>query len=116
MQRCSELELKLLQFKYTGLQKDEIKAHYVEISPYCKLRTIEVGFNNRVTSDIDSISDKPKLVFIHGYGASGATFWRIMKPLSEYFHVIFVDLPGMGSSTRVPFFCKSADQASQFFT
>ena len=58
---------------------------------------------------------KPKLVFIHGYGASGATFFRIMKPLSQHFHVIFLDLPGMGSSTRAPFFCKTPEQAQDFF-
>lgn len=54
-------------------------------------------------------------MFIHGYGASGATFFRIMKPLSERFHVIFVDLPGMGGSTRVPFFCRTPEQAQEYF-
>ena len=83
----------------------------MELSPYCKLRTIEVGFPKP-----DSNETKPKLVFIHGYGASGAMFWSVMKPLSEHFHVIFVDLPGMGGSTRVPFFCKTPSQAKEFFT
>ena len=103
MERCVKLEQKLL-LGYSGLSKHEIRAYYVEISPYCKLRTIEVGF----PQDHD-IRLKPKLVFIHGYGASGAMFWKIMKQLSEHYHVYFVDLPGMGSSTRVPFFCKTPD-------
>ena len=38
-----------------------------------------------------------------------------MKPLAKHFHVIFLDLPGMGGSTRVPFFCKTPEQAQEFF-
>lgn len=38
-----------------------------------------------------------------------------MKPLAEHFHVIFVDLPGMGGTSRVPFFCKTPEQAQDFF-
>lgn len=78
------------------------------------MRTIEVGFPG-ASADGTEEPTKPKLVFIHGYGASGAMFYSIMRQLSEHFHVIFVDLPGMGSSTRVPFFCKTPEQAKNFF-
>ena len=112
MRRCQTFELELL-YRYSGLDPSEIKAYYKEVSPYCKLRTIEVGFpldaTDNASSNATGETQKPKLVFIHGYGASGATFWRIMKPLSEHYHVIFLDMPGMGGSTRVPFFCKTVE-------
>lgn len=30
-------------------------------------------------------------------------FWRIMKPLSEKFHLIMIDILGMGGSSRPDF-------------
>ena len=30
-------------------------------------------------------SEKPKLVLVHGYGGSGALFFKIIKPISEFF-------------------------------
>ncbi len=44
------------------------------------------------------------MVIVHGYGASGVFFFRIMKPLYEAgFHVMFIDILGMGSSSRPDF-------------
>lgn len=43
---------------------------------------------------------KPKLVFVHGYAGSGALFFKIIKQLCKYFCVIFVDVIGMGASSR----------------
>mmetsp|Transcript_18249 Transcript_18249/g.22757 ORF Transcript_18249/g.22757 Transcript_18249/m.22757 type:complete len:106 (+) Transcript_18249:145-462(+) len=105
MERCALLESQIMDQKYTGIAPDNYRANFVEISPYCHLRTIEIGFK-----PLDG-QEKPKLVFIHGFGASGLMFWRIMRPLAEHYHVIFVDLPGMGSSTRVPFLSSSAAEA-----
>lgn len=49
-------------------------------------------------------SGRPKLVMIHGYGASGIIFYKILKPLIEAgFHLILVDIIGMGSSSRPEF-------------
>ena len=42
----------------------------------------------------------PILVLIHGYGAGGLIFYRILNDLSKYFHVYTVDLLGMGASGR----------------
>ena len=40
------------------------------------------------------------MVLIHGYGAGGAVFYRIIKELSEKFHIFLVDMLGMGLSGR----------------
>jgi len=40
------------------------------------------------------------LVLCHGYGGSGALFYKIIKQLSERFTLIFFDLIGMGGSSR----------------
>jgi abhydrolase domain-containing protein 6 len=37
---------------------------------------------------------------MHGYGGSGALFFRIFKSLIEHFCVITIDIPGMGASAR----------------
>jgi len=74
----------------SGLQSHEIKTYDLEIWAGCFIRTSEVGFRG----------DKPKLVFIHGYGGSGTVFFQLMKPLSEYFHAFFIDIIGMGCSSR----------------
>ena len=51
----------------------------------------------------------------HGYGASGVIFYKILKPLSEKFHVILVDILGMGASSRPEFTAKTADEGDEFF-
>ena len=48
----------------SGLEPFEIKNYDLEIWEGCFIRTTEIGFRG----------DKPKLVFIHGYGGSAAVF------------------------------------------
>ncbi len=40
------------------------------------------------------------MVLVHGYGGSGALFFKIIKPICEYFQFILIDIPGMGGSSR----------------
>lgn len=60
---------------------------------------------------------KPKLVLVHGYGASGVIFYRILKKLVEAdFHLYLVDILGMGASSRPIFDVdQSPESADQFF-
>ena len=44
--------------------------------------------------------DLPTLVMVHGYMAGGMQFCKMMTYLRDYFHVITIDLLGMGSSGR----------------
>lgn len=48
----------------------------------------------------NSDEDKPVMVFVHGYAASGSLYYQIFKPLSEKFHLIVTDIIGMGASSR----------------
>lgn len=50
--------------------------------------------------DLGHSSDKPVLVFVHGYAASGSLYYQIFKGLSEKFHIIITDIIGMGASSR----------------
>ena len=43
---------------------------------------------------------KPKLVMMHGYGTASALFYQCTKSLVKYFQVIYIDIVGMGSSSR----------------
>ena len=43
------------------------------------------GQNVTVRTFICGSNDKPKLVFTHGYGGSGALMFKTIKPLCEYF-------------------------------
>ena len=53
------------------------------------------------------------MVLVHGYGGSGIMFWKILKPLTEHYHLILIDIIGMGASSRPSFdhirSCKEAD-------
>lgn len=55
------------------------------------------------------------MVLIHGYGAGGAIFYRILNDLSEYFHLFVIDLLGMGSSGRPKYKAKNCEMAEDFF-
>ena len=40
--------------------------------------------------------EKPPYVFIRGYGASGAIYYKLMKDISEKYDMYLVDMRGMG--------------------
>lgn len=46
------------------------------------------------------IIKKEVLVILHGYGGAGVLFFPVMKKLSKYFNLIFVDTIGMAGSSR----------------
>jgi abhydrolase domain-containing protein 5 len=86
-----EAEKKVLL--HSGLSWDQFKVYNVKIDEDGNfIRTIEVGD-----------SSKPKIVLIHGYGGSSVKFWKIIKPLIENYHLIMIDIIGMGASSRPRF-------------
>lgn len=44
--------------------------------------------------------DRPALVLVHGFGANKAVWFRLCRHLKEDFHLIAVDLPGHGESSK----------------
>lgn len=70
------------------------------------IRTYQVGDRTKQT-----------MVLMHGYGGSCVMFWRIMKPLAEKYHLIMIDILGMGGSSRPDFLakCKTHEEADEFF-
>jgi hypothetical protein len=70
------LETNLLE--YSGIPLKDIKQRSIEVDSYqgkpVTVRTIIIGDKNL-----------PKLVWIHGYAASGALYYKMMKNLSKRF-------------------------------
>lgn len=54
------------------------------------------------------------MVFVHGFGGSGTLFFDLMKPFSKYFHTYFIDIIGMGCSSREPYNPTSHDDALEY--
>ena len=56
---------------------------------------------------------------IHGYGHSGAVFYKIMKDIADAgIHLVLIDIIGMGASSRSTTFDKenmNADEADAYF-
>jgi pimeloyl-ACP methyl ester carboxylesterase len=42
-------------------------------------------------------------------------FWKIVKPLAERYHLIMIDILGMGASSRPEFTCEDEHEAKEFF-
>ena len=55
--------------------------------------------NHHITTIIAGDKSKPKMVLVHGYGGSGTLFYRVIKGLTKNFHVIAIDMIGMGLSS-----------------
>ena len=103
-ERGEVVQLEAVVLTLTGLSFSEIKVYDLEIWPGCTIHTIEVG-----------LSSKPKLLFVHGYGGTAAAYYRLIRPLSEHYHCYFVDIVGMGLSSRVAYECKTTQECLDFF-
>ena len=62
-----------------------------------------------------SNAGKPTLVLIHGYAAGGGLFYKILKRLAEKFHVLVLDLIGMGGSGRPEYPCTDSLSCEAYF-
>jgi pimeloyl-ACP methyl ester carboxylesterase len=98
--RKAEREL----LSYSGLTEEEVE-----------IRKVPVGDGNKVTTLLVGDPSKPKLVLLHGYGGSAFLFYKVMKGLSEHFHVIMFDIIGMGSSSRPTFNPANNVECDEFF-
>ena len=53
------------------------------------------------TMHVETLGLGPNLVLIHGWGMNGSVWQPLVKPLSKYFTLHLLDLPGMGYSTPI---------------
>jgi pimeloyl-ACP methyl ester carboxylesterase len=61
-------------------------------------------------------SSLPKLVMIHGYGSGSGLFYKMLKQLSEMFHIYMLDMLGMAGSSRPDFKAVTPKECVDFFT
>lgn len=62
----------------------------------------------------DKSEGKPVLVLVHGFGGSGALWYRVFKRLTEHFYVIAFDIIGMGASSRPAFTARNYVEANAY--
>jgi len=80
---------------FSGLPKEHIEVKNVVVGYH---KGNAVSLHTVICWDGDE--DKPTLVLVHGYGGSGALFYKIIRQLCTRFKLILVDLIGMGGSSR----------------
>jgi pimeloyl-ACP methyl ester carboxylesterase len=62
-----------------------------------------------------SRQEKPRLVLIHGYGATGLMFYKCVDLLRKEFRLTTIDLLGMGGSGRPPYTLKTSRDTVSYF-
>lgn len=70
------------------------------------VHVMEVGQRN---------AGKPTMVLIHGYAAGGGLFYKILKRLGERFHILVLDLIGMGGSGRPNYPCTDSKSCEEYY-
>ena len=97
---------------FSGLPADQIEQRNVKVGEF---KGKDVYIHTLILGDNDE--SKPVLVLCHGYGGSGALFYKIMQPLVSKFRLIMFDIIGMGGSSRPGDFNEnkfSADEALDY--
>lgn len=59
--------------------------------------------------------NKPRALFVHGFGGTGLYFYRTIDLLRHEFRITTIDLLGMGASGRPPFKLKTSRDSVEFF-
>ena len=91
---------------FSGLTEDEYEIRKV---------TVDAEQKHHVTTIIAGDPAKQTMVLVHGYGGSGMLYYRCLKGLTENFHVIAIDLIGMGSSSRPTWTITNGADADDYF-
>ena len=68
--------------------------------------TYEIGEINK---------NKPTIILVHGFGGASLSFFKVLKELSENYHIILFDLPGFGRSSRPSQIFETAEEWEDFF-
>jgi len=73
-------------FAFDELNNDKYKIHQIDFQ------------------DFSTGTPKPRLLLVHGFGATGSVYYSVVKDLRKYFRVTTIDLLGLGASGRPPTF------------
>jgi cardiolipin-specific phospholipase len=95
---------------------DRTENRLIELSGTVVTRKrISIGCGNYLFYLVCGDESKPVMILLHGYCGSGIIFYRILKELSEHFHVFLVDMLGMGRSSRPEWTADTLEEAEDFF-
>ena len=99
-----QAESNLLAFSGLAQDQYEVRQVYTDEAQQNYMTTIVIGDPS-----------KPKLVLVHGFGGSGSLYYKVIKGLAQNFHLIVIDLIGMGSSSRPEWQSRTWQEADAFF-
>ena len=91
---------------FSGLSDEEYEVRKVVVDEEQK---------HHISTIIAGDPNKPSMVLVHGFGGSGTLFYKQLKGLAENFHVIVIDIIGMGSSSRPDWTIETGDDADEYF-
>ena len=60
-------------------------------------------------------NNKPRMVLIHGFGATGLMFYKLIELLRQEFRLTTIDILGMGGSGRPKFELGTCRDCISFF-
>lgn len=84
----------ILTFREAEIREQQIKQNSSGNQPLLE----NVSDNSDVSPS--KTQQKPKLLFLHGYGMSAIYGYRFFLPLAKRFEIVAADLPGMGFNSR----------------
>ena len=90
----------------TGLSPSQLNCYDVQVDPLTVIHYTEVKLDDQA---------KPKLLMIHGYGGNSSTYYKTFNRLASGFHLVSIDLPGMGFNSRPKNPFNSIDSCIDFF-
>ena len=85
----------------------------MQVGKEIEVRNVQIDTQGNYIRTYEILTDKekPTIVMLHGYGASSVIFWKILKPLSQDYNLVLVDILGMGGSSRPHFTIKTREEA-----
>lgn len=128
---ASEYERKILNL--TGMKEGTDYRIYDQKLPNSKghIHTIEAGFLEKPPSPLKKSKKEPKaedlkdvnsgkprkqqIVLVHGYGATGVFYYKMIEELRNSFHVFAIDMWGFGQSSRPKISDYSFENCCSFF-
>ena len=91
---CANIPLEYIQRRNIQFKYGEKDGQW----DWVNIRTIII--NDKDEFD-EFATDKPTLVMIHGFGASGVMFFPILKGLLEHYKIVLIDILGFAGSSKV---------------